>query len=530
MLFNTQTTTLCSYNGKKYYVVTVYKDHDKDVIKNFLNSIGRRRENIPDRKVNVEDLKNHSKKRATYLLTDEEAELLRTHEKVKSVNFDRTFHREITTEIIEYEMFNYKNRSTNNPNSFADLERLKNISFKQRNKIKSGRLETPDTRTPAPLLFDRYHNTDYPLYSFHGVDSIKQPDGATAPYSYPIEITLPGIATYQLIRLQQKQNPWITNNYPTSSFIKQTEKNYPFKNKGAGEDVDFIVLDSGVWCGHQEFNNNVLQTIDPKNYRKGNALREIPQSNGDTGSCGVLDIMLDGPGLIDPDYFYGDLINEKTYERFDGTIIPQQSAALDWWGTNQLSARSAKYVSPSNGGTATGDNDFGKINYGSYETYNIEAIAQGNTPPNNLSRILYCGDSSLSPPFTFAGHGTSCAGLAYGRTQGHAYNSNKWSLVNNSRGGDDWENSFDVIKIFHKLKPTPAGKIEKNPTVVTSSIGPGYGQVLTQTVFFYNTAGEVIPNIYSTFRGATTALPIPTIAQTFCNIYILVVCLTLMVK
>ena len=43
MFFNTQTSTLCSYNGKKYYTVIVHKEHDKDIIRNFLNSIVKRR-------------------------------------------------------------------------------------------------------------------------------------------------------------------------------------------------------------------------------------------------------------------------------------------------------------------------------------------------------------------------------------------------------------------------------------------------------------------------------------------------------
>lgn len=518
MFFNTQTSTLCSYNGKKYYTVIVHKEHDKDIIRNFLNSIGKRRESIPDRSVKVEDLKNHSKTRATYLLTDEEAELLKNHGKVKSINIDRSFHREASTEIIEYEMFNFKDRSTNNPNSFRDLQRFKNISFKQRNKIKSGRKEVLDTRTPAPLLFDRYHGTDYPLYSVHGIDSLS---ATQPPRTYPAEMVLPGTATGQLLRLQQKENPWITNNYPPSTFIEQTLSYYPFKNKGAGEDVDFIVLDSGVFLGHPEFNEISIPSITPKNYVKGNALRQIPQSNGATGSCQVLDIILDSPALIDPDYFYGDLINEKTFIRFDGTRVPYASAAIDWWGTNQLSARSAKFVSPSNGGSATGNNDFGKINYGSYEYFNRPLTPLGVNPPGNYSRDLYYGDPlSFVPAFSYAKHGTKVAGLAYGRTQGYAYNSNKWSLVINSRGGDDWENAFDVIKVFHKIKPTPIDKTEKNPTVVTSSVGPGYGQVFLQNFFFKDDAGNKKPFIYSTFRGVTTELPAPSGDRSTLNQYL----------
>ena len=101
-------------------------------------------------------------------------------------------------------------------------------------------------------------------------------------------------ASSQLIRMKQKRNPWISSGTSTTTPISQDPV-----QKGAGENVDVIVADNGCWIGHVEFINPNRVTFDegaalsPQDYTGGNVL---PGS----GYCDVLDLVLDGPYYIDP--------------------------------------------------------------------------------------------------------------------------------------------------------------------------------------------------------------------------------------
>jgi hypothetical protein len=478
--------------NENYYTITVKEGNDKECIKRDLTCCTESLSGIPDRECLCINDKKYSNKRATYLLTDDEAEELKKDSRVKSINLDRDYYDDMEDDCIEL----------TTPPSFNDLKRSRNKSLPKRFKIINSSKPLP----PPIQFYNRYNSDVYPLSSvmalFIPYNSSANPLSTYTVDAFDERLIKVNNNTGQLFRLQQKENPWIVRELSSWEFIQHANDVDTLKHKGAGEDVDIIVFDDGLWHGHVEFNQNVINGENPRDYRNGNALRQIPQSNGSNGMCNVLDIYLDGPALLDPDFFYGELSASKTYERWDGTIIPQEIAALDWWGNNSLTARSSKYVSPGNGGTATGDNDFGELSNLNYEQYRDPNFAPGdNIPAGNKGRRFLNGEASRYTIFR-GRHGTSCGSLAYGRTLGWAYNCNKWSLF----GSTSFESSTDTITIFHKLKPTPSNKKEKNPTIVSCSVSPGEGILYHDSIYF-TPSGSETPNIsgYYTFRDTTKA-------------------------
>ena len=237
---------------------------------------------------------------------------------------------------------------------------------------------------------------------------------------------------YQQLRLQQKERFW-------------TDDSVVFDNKGeqwgTGEGVDVIVCDQDAWFGHIEFQNNLG---GPQNYVGGNVL---PGS----GSCDLLDLILDAPYYLDPDFFSANA--SRTETRWDGTTVPTETAARAWWSNNSTTYRSAKFVSSGNGGSATGVNDFGVL---SVNTSYTRARSNG-------SNTAYQTGTGY--------HGTPCASQAYGRQYGWAYNANKWYLDLYGSGNQGTEKSFDIIKVFHQVKPINSTYGNKNPTITSNSFG-----------------------------------------------------------
>ena len=266
--------------------------------------------------------------------------------------------------------------------------------------------------------------------------------------SSPASSTL-GRASSQLLRMGQYNNPWnqpYTDTYgaasPTYSEIDSISDN-PVQ-KGAGEHVDVIVADNGSWIVHVEFINpnraSGLNSVSPSDYIGGNPISDV-------GFCDVLDVCLDGPYYIDPDWFNADASRLTT--RFDGTVTAEESAARLWWSDS--SARSAKFA---NAGTTV-------------------PIFSGYTRAN------VHGDGGY-PLGASANHGTQCASLCYGRTHGWAYNCNKWHLnlygtynLSRAAGGNSAsiEVGFDLIKIFHQNKPINRIYGTRDPTLMSNSWG-----------------------------------------------------------
>ena len=237
---------------------------------------------------------------------------------------------------------------------------------------------------------------------------------------------------YQQLRCQQKARFW-------------SDDSVVFDNKGeqygTGVGVDVIVCDEDAWFGHIEFQNNLG---GPQNYTGGNPL---PGS----GTCDLLDLILDAPYYLDPDFFSAN--SSRTETRWDGTTVPTETAARAWWGNDSTTYRSAKFVSSGNGGSATGANDFGTI---SINTYYTRARSNG-------SNTAYKTGGGF--------HGTPCASQAYGRQYGWAYNANKWYLNTIGSYNQGLEKSFDIVKVFHQVKPVNSTYGNQNPTITSNSYG-----------------------------------------------------------
>ena len=244
-----------------------------------------------------------------------------------------------------------------------------------------------------------------------------------------------GRASAQLLRCKNKIHPWMIDNIgqQTAPILRD-----PIQ-QGAGEHVDVICADNGTWIGHVEFINPNRVTFDaggslsPQDYTGGNVLP------GD-GYCDVLDVVLDGPYYIDPDWFDADAANRLT-TRWDGTTVPVESVARTWWGNS--TQRSAKF---SSAGTVTVSSSYTRD--GSH------------------------GSNSTYPTTAAADHGTQCGSLIFGRNHGWAYNANKWHLnLYSSGNAGSIERGFDIQKIFHQNKPVNPLYGTKNPTISSNSWG-----------------------------------------------------------
>lgn len=349
---------------KKLYAVGCNSPEDWIHIHNILMQDGSLEDNIPNRSVEVADLKEHSETRAVYLLTDEEAELLRQHPAVRFVTID----------YISY------------PDQF---------------------------RPPAEELqcVYRYAEAEKQYRNFADTNILPTSPNFT-------DINRSG---YQLLRCMQKDDPWFGK---SSATVINDRITY----SGDGSDVDVIVGDDGCWFGHAEFQNNTGN--GPVGYVGGNVLPG-------NGTCDLLDLVLDAPYYIDPDYFNADPAN-RLVTRWDGTTVPAEAVARLWWASG--ANRSPKF------------SGIGTV-----------AITSGYT------RSFNNGTPTVKP--SVGNHGTACAGLTYGRTQGWAFNANKWAFNFYNSNGTDIEAGFDIMKLFHLYKPINPKYGTQDPTVSSNSWG-----------------------------------------------------------
>lgn len=230
---------------------------------------------------------------------------------------------------------------------------------------------------------------------------------------------------YQLLRCNQYASPWYGANEQT--VYSNTISN--ISSTANGLDVDVVVGDDGCWFGHVEFNYSFGN--GPTSYVTGN---KLPGG----GTCGVLDLVLDGPYYIDPDYFNASPGTRLT-TRWDGTTVPFESTAREWW--SNASARSSQFSSA------------GTVTIPSYYT-------RDNCNGTNTTQSI---DGT---------HGTACSGLAFGRTYGWAYNANKWFVdCIGTYGLYPVDRYFDLLKIFHKNKPINSKYGSRDPTICSNSWG-----------------------------------------------------------
>ena len=364
--------------SEKYYTLGTHTAEQWSELHAELIADGNTYESVPAREVSVDDDKLHSPTRGSYLLTEEEVESLKTDERVKFIN--------------------------ENPEKYPEKYMPPEDEF---------HCATNNTLT------DRWANP-YNNYQMWTVGSSSVQSNFTSA-----EPTIN--RTTALYRMQTKQNPW-----KTSSTNENVAINAKVQQVGAGENVDIICADNASWIGHTEFiNSGVTNAVNPSDYIGGNVLPG-------NGICDCLDLVLDSPYYIDPDWFNASS-STRLMTRWDGTTVPVESVARSWW--QDSTQRSSSFAA------------FGNISVS-----------------NNYTRDRANGSNTTVP--TSGTHGTQCASLIFGRTHGWAYNANKWILnLYGAFNPGSMEIGFDIQKVFHQYKPDNSIYGTKDPTISSNSWG-----------------------------------------------------------
>jgi len=395
-------------NAKKLYAVGCYTPEDWNYIHEVLTKDGTLEDNIPHECCDCADLKEHSATRAVYLLTDQEANELLNHPRVEYVHEN-------------YESYPCKYK----PN--------------------------PEELHAGYIKKNRY-NTATKQYR-NWLDNILLP---VSPDSSDLNRS-----GYQLLRCVDKADPWYTGiSTGSNQILTSVVPHY-----GDGTDVDVIVGDEGCWFGHVEFQTNATGT-GPKDYNRKNALAvgfSTLAPSATTGTCDLLDLVLDAPYWLDPEWFESAPASRLTL-RWDGTRVPVESVAREWWSNS-----SQRSVSFAGIGTVT-----------------ITSLYTRGT----------CNGSPGARPLINTTHGTQCTANAVGRTQGWAYNANKWSVNVYNEDGTDFEPYFTMMKLFHQAKPINSRYGNKNPTISSNSWGYRSTSHRTNGWYFYR--GQGIGTSYTT--------------------------------
>ena len=364
--------------AEKYYQIGTHTVEQWHEIHNELIAETSGLSNVPDRCVACHDEKAHSPTRGTFLLTDEEAATLKADTRIKFINID----------YMSY------------PETF--------------------RPPPEELQSSSVQLLDRWQGNVKVYREFKVSNTLPVTPDAT-------DINRTG---YQLLRPMQKLDPWVDGSLADNAVV-----NSNIQQAGDGKDVDVIVADDGAgWIGHPEFQNNTTGA-KPTGYTGGN---KLPGE----GTCDVLDLVLDAPYYLDPDYFDADPDNRLT-TRWDGTTVPVESFARGWWTSTANRSAVFNAANPSAGA--------------------IPFITSSYTR-------AYCNGSNTAQS-SVGEHCTPCMALTYGRTQGWAYNANKWALNLYGTNGSDIEYGFDIQKIFHQTKPVNPLYGTQDPTVSSNSWG-----------------------------------------------------------
>ncbi len=382
----------------RYYELATHNEAQFDELFLEITGTASSPDTIPDRAVENTEYFQHSPVRGEFLLTDDEAENLKTDARIKYIQLS--------------------------PDKYPDIFNA----------------------TEDDLRADVTGN-EYERYSFSVKNYQFWANSGAISSAFGTGAADLNHASNQLYRMGQQRNPWIVSGTSSTTAISDT-----ITQRGAGEDIDIICADNGTWIGHVEFiNTGVTNAVNPDDYTGGNVLPG-------NGYCDVLDVILDGPYYIDPDWFNADAATRLT-TRWDGTTVPVESVARTWWGNS--SQRSAAFASA------------GTVTISSFYT-----------------RDGVHGSNTTHPTGAAATHGTQCASLIYGRTHGWAYNANKWHLnLYGASNAGSIERGFDIQKIFHENKPNNSRYGTKDPTISSNSWG--YRADKSGTHYYFRDSGAV---------------------------------------
>lgn len=160
--------------------------------------------------------------------------------------------------------------------------------------------------------------------------------------------------------------------------------------------------------------------------------------------------------------------NGRTYTRWDGRVGCTTTTAHSWWqnGANR----------------SVGFSTIGTVNISS--TYTApRAIGVGTDGTNEMS----------------SGHGTACAGLIAGKTQGLGFEANIWNMSGIGEPAAmsiSIEQNYDLMKLFHLYKPVNPETGVKNPTLINGSWGyqAAFLSSSTVTYLFRGQTGTFLGN------------------------------------
>lgn len=409
---------------KKRYAVGCTAPEDWQYIHELLIQDGTLDDNIPSDAISVDDLKEHSSTRAVYLLTEEEAALVEAHEKVSYCHEAREDYSPPALELqAAVQDFRYVGVTTHY-RAWFDYGQI--------------------TSTGG--------NTNYKNMSHGG---------------------------FQLYRHSQKEDPWVFSD-GNSSTSARTIFNNRIPKFSTGKDVDVIVADEGFWLGHIEFynpsdvadiNKNTVNPdgdpyiFGPSDMIEGNVLNP-------NGRCYALDLIVDAPYYIDPDFFNADPGN-RLETRWDGTVVPVSSVAVNWWRNNTTTYRSVGFT-----------------------TFGTALVSTSYTRANS-------NGSNTSTAYNST-HGTQCAAATFGRTQGWAYNANKWVLNLYGSFSSGIEAGFDAQKLFHQMKPVNPTYGTKDPTISSNSWG--YRAIPSDNAYYYYRGASGVSYSSSSSRSPFSSL------------------------
>ena len=403
-----------TYGEKKEYVVLCHSKDDWKHIHEVLMQDGTLEDNIPSRSVDCPSSLRHSDVRGVYLLDDDEVGQLRNHPSVLNININHGAY----------------------PGSYMD---------------------NPDDLTCSLTKENRYSSNVWCQGESNRNSYLTSSPGSN----------LKNRGSHQLLRHVQKESPWVSgwwSNAANQDGVASTTGAYiqlgsQIPQYGTGKHVDVIVCDQDMWFGHIEFQNTkgisgISSSDTPQNYVGGNALSNRGISTT-TGTCDLLDLTLDAPYYLDPDFFDADPSN-RLETRWDGTTVPTDAAARNWWRNNSTTYRSPKFVS---------------IGIGTGEAVEGSAEDFGEILVNTLYSRARANGSNTSYQTGTGFHATPCASQAYGRQYGWAYNSNKWFLNHYGTSNSGWEVGFDQQKVFHQCKPINPLYGTQDPTISSNSWG-----------------------------------------------------------